>query len=83
MKDKKMTAEEFSAFEPMLSNLNEDRILAAKLRLVDGIPYYKIAELMDCSKQAVHSTSTLVWKRYKKFLDIADNVKVATGQREK
>lgn len=78
MKEKRMTAEEFSAFEPMLSSMTEDRILAAKLRLVDGLPYNKIAALMDWkNRQMAQAAAALVWNKYIKFLEVANDVKVA------
>jgi hypothetical protein len=75
---KKMTAEEFSAFEPMLTSMTKDRILAAKLRLVDGFTYSKIAAFLEWQdRQAVQAASDLVWNKYIKFLEVADDIKVA------
>ena len=52
---RRMTAADFDAIRPLLPNIREDRVDAAKEVLVDGVAVVAVAEKYGWSRQAVNT----------------------------
>lgn len=66
---KRMTAAEFEAVRPLLSNISKERIEAARLALVDGQSLQGIATIYGWTRQAMHQTVGAVWGHFEKYSD--------------
>lgn len=61
-----MRASDFAALVPLL-RISTDRVEAARLVLVERKSQQGVADLFDCSRQAVHNSVGVVWDTYRKY----------------